>query len=626
MRILHLGKYFPPVHGGMERFLADLIRAQRARGDEAFALVHADQASEARDDPPWLWRCPVWLKLVFAPISPTYPFWLARALRHARPDILHLHMPNLSALWALFLPAARRLPWVVHWHSDVESSRFKLSLRLAYPLYRRFERALLERAEAIVVTSPPYLESSRPLRPWRHKCVIIPLGLDPDRLPDTSPETASSLWRTPGMRLLAIGRLTYYKGFETLIRAVARHPQTELVIVGEGEERPHLERVLDEIGHPPWIRLLGGAEDATCRQLLASCDVFCLPSRERTEAFGIVLLEAMRYGKPLLVGDIPGSGVTWVVREGENGRRLPPEDVAAWERALAEWTDTHAERQRLGNAGRQRFLAEFDIARVAERLNALYPRLLDEMTTRADTHTQPLIVIPALDEAESIGQVIADVRAAGFDHIVVIDDGSQDDTGAIATRQGATVLRAPLRQGAWGAMQTGIRHAMKRGYPAVITMDADGQHEPGYLPALLAAGADADVVIGAYPERGSRMRRLAWAYFRRLTGFNYEDLTSGFRYYNLKASRLLASTEATLLDYQDVGVLLLLHKAGLRVREIPVAMNPRQVGASRIFSSWWTVGRYMAETSVLCLARWKIRPGVVDTAAMNRPLPLDNRH
>jgi hypothetical protein len=135
-------------------------------------------------------------------------------------------------------------------------------------------------------------------------------------------------------------------------------------------------------------------------------------------------------------------------------------------------------------------------------------------------------------------------------------------------------------------------------------MDADGQHDPADLPDLIQAGQSHDVVIGAFPERGSPFRRFAWSYFRMLTGFGYEDLTSGFRYYNRRACALLTGEEATLLDYQDIGVLLMLRKAGLSIQEIPVAMKPRASGASRVFSSWWTVVRYMAETTLLCLARW----------------------
>jgi glycosyltransferase involved in cell wall biosynthesis len=158
---------------------------------------------------------------------------------------------------------------------------------------------------------------------------------------------------------------------------------------------------------------------------------------------------------------------------------------------------------------------------------------------------------------------------------MVVDDGSTDDTASVALLHGAIVLRAPLWQGAWGAIQTGIRYAMRHGYSAVVTMDADGQHEPAYLSDLIAAARNADVVIASCPSRGSRARHVAWSYFRFLTGFDFDDLTSGFRYYNDRACRLLASEEATLLDYQDIGVLLLLHHARLRIAEISVAMNPR---------------------------------------------------
>ena len=146
-------------------------------------------------------------------------------------------MPNLSCFWALLLPAARALPWVVHWHADVEPSRFRVALRLSYPHYRIFERAVLERALAIVATSPQYLEASSALRPWRLKCHAIPLGLDPGRLAEVGRHETAGLWHGDGLRLLAIGRLTYYKGFDTLIRAVAGATDMELVIVGEGEER-----------------------------------------------------------------------------------------------------------------------------------------------------------------------------------------------------------------------------------------------------------------------------------------------------------------------------------------------------------------------------------------------------
>ena len=621
MRVLHIGKYFAPVSGGMERFLGDLVVAQRAMGHQVSVLVHGDGRQTAQD-PAWLMRCPVWFRLVFAPVSPAFPAWLMRALSRHEPEILHLHMPNPSAFWALAIPAARRLPWVVHWHSDVEPSKYRLSLRLAYPFYRILERAMLERADSIVVTSPAYRESSIPLRPWLYKCHVVPLGLAPQRLPEISAADSAGLWRTASVRALAVGRLAYYKGFETLVRAALETPGVELIIAGEGEERVALEAVLDVAGRPERIRLAGEIDDATLCGLMASCDIFCLPSRERTEAFGVVLLEAMRYGKPLLVSDLKGSGCTWVAQDGRNAVLVTVEDVGAWRFALGSLAADREHRERLGRAGAGRFWREFTIEKVSSQLDRVYVHaacsagdgreamVRGEGATSRRNADRLLVVMPALNEAECIGQVIAGARKHADVDVFVVDDGSTDDTVGVALAAGAMVARAPLWQGAWGAIQTGLRYAARNGYGAVVTMDADGQHEPEDLARLRQAGADADVVIAACPARGSFLRHLAWRYFKFLTGLRIEDLTSGFRYYNAAACQLLAKEEATLLDYQDIGVLLILRHANLRIAETPVSMNRRVSGASRVFFSWWTVGRYMMETSLLCLASWNRRTTV----------------
>src|SRR3954468_16274594 len=274
MRILHIGKYYPPVAGGMERFLADLVEAQRAEGHEVFVLAHDDARYNAADDPPWVLRCPVWMRLFFAPIAPRFPFWLRRAIKRFRPDVLHVHMPNTSAFWALLLTSARRIPWVVHWHSDVEQSRFRLSLRLGYPHYFIFERAVLEAAEGIVVTSPHYLRSSRTLEPWTEKCHVVPLGVAPARLPEVGPGETAGLWPGEGLRVLMVGRLSYYKGFDTVVRALLDERDLQLAIVGAGEEHRTLDRMLAQASYPAHIRLLGEVNDATARALFASCDVF----------------------------------------------------------------------------------------------------------------------------------------------------------------------------------------------------------------------------------------------------------------------------------------------------------------------------------------------------------------
>lgn len=592
----------------MESFLSDLVATQRAQGLDSHALVHGQALA---DDPAWLRRVPVQAQLIYAPIALGFRAALARAIRDIQPHVLHLHMPNNSVFWALTLASARQIPWVVHWHSDVVVSDERMALRMAYTLYRPFEQAVLDRAERIIVTSPPYLKASEPLRRWQHKCAVVPLGLAPDLSPMAGHPPP---WQPGRLKLLSIGRLAHYKGFETLIRAVSGSPLLQLIIAGQGESMARLKALVHASmpqGAAPNVQLAGEVSEDEKRQLLSTCDAFCLASIERTEAFGMVLLEAMAHGKPCIVSKLPGSGMPWVVSSSGAGlSHLPPGDASAWRQALEPLAHQAQVLEQWGAQGLQALHARFSIAVCARAIAAQYRMAQNNPASLplSAEHSSILIVIPARDEAATIGQVVSTLIASGWQHIFVIDDHSTDDTGNIARHAGATVARPVLPLGAWGGMQLGVRHALARGYRAVITMDADGQHEVQEIPSLLAGSAHADVVIGAHPERASRLRRIAWRWFRAIAGFELRDITSGFRYYSRPAIEIIAADEATLLDYQDVGVLLLLRKAGLHIVEVPVNMNLRQIGKSRIFYSWFSVARYLITTTLLCLARWRVSP------------------
>jgi glycosyltransferase involved in cell wall biosynthesis len=216
-----------------------------------------------------------------------------------------------------------------------------------------------------------------------------------------------------------------------------------------------------------------------------------------------------------------------------------------------------------------------------------------------------LAIMPARDEAATVGTVVEGVRRTLGCAVLVVDDASDDATADAARAAGAIVLRLPLGLGAWGATQAGIRYARRHGYQQAITLDADGQHLPDSLPLLVKAKAasGANVVIGTCIGRLSRAKRFAWQYLRLLTGLKLNDFTSGLRLYDVHAIEVLAGQEASLLDYQDVGVLMLLSRAGLSITETQVEMVPRRAGRSRVFASWPVVARYMMHTTVLCLAQ-----------------------
>lgn len=604
LTVLHIGKYFPPEPGGMEVFLADLLHAQRQQGVNAHALVHG---AERPEDPEWLTRVPVQATLIYAPIAIGFRRALAQAIEQIKPDVLHLHMPNNSVFWALTLSKARRIPWVVHWHADVVASNIRFAVKLAYRLYQPFEQAVLERAERIIATSPPYLDASEPLQQWIHKCTVVPLGLSTTPLLEPSTTTLGATpWQKGTFRILAVGRLAYYKGFETLVKAVSSLPGVELLIAGEGESRPALESLIQATspaGAKPRVRLLGHVTDTRKYSLLASCDVFCLPSSERTEAFGMVLLEAMSQARPCIASNLAGSGMPWVVAQAQAGMLAEPENPLSWQQAITHLKNNADVRLQMGENGRLALHRLFGINACATQIAYHYTTVVANTAMHTTASKDVLIVIPAKNEAATIGAMLQQLHAAGWQDIVVIDDQSTDGTGDIARNAGAHVLQPVLPVGAWGGMQTGIRYGLAQSYQAVITMDADGQHEVFEINSLLNARHQSDVVIGAFPERASPLRKIAWRWFRQLAGFDLRDLTSGFRLYNRSAMVVLGSQDATLLDYQDLGALLLVRRAGLQIIEVPVSMNVRSIGASRIFNSWFSVARYMAATTLLCLAR-----------------------
>ena len=223
------------------------------------------------------------------------------------------------------------------------------------------------------------------------------------------------------------------------------------------------------------------------------------------------------------------------------------------------------------------------------------------------TTPKTVILIPAFNEADVIADVLAEISAACNFPVIVIDDASTDNTIATAEQAGATVLPLPAQLGAWGATQAGLRYALRNGYDTAISMDADGQHEAASLATILRpVTADvADVVIGACTQRGSWLRHIAWKMMKQVSGLRLEDITSGFRVYNREAMRQLAGWRATLLDYQDIGVLLLLQSKGLSIVDVKVPMQPRRNGKSRVFHSWIMVVYYMCLTLMLGLSKRK---------------------
>src|SRR5215207_6569262 len=211
---------------------------------------------------------------------------------------------------------------------------------------------------------------------------------------------------------------------------------------------------------------------------------------------------------------------------------------------------------------------------------------------KANHFPRTLIIIPALNEEDTIAQVIADIHEnIPWADIAVVNDGSADRTGAIAEACGAVALHMPYNVGIGAAVQTGFLYAARYGYEVTVQTDGDGQHPPSEIPRLVSAllEGDADMVLGSryIEDRGYHTpvpRRLGIALLASIislvTGRRCTDPTSGFRASNERTIRLCARTYPH--DYPEPEAIVLLHRAGLRVREIPVTMAARQGGRSSI--------------------------------------------
>jgi lipopolysaccharide/colanic/teichoic acid biosynthesis glycosyltransferase len=370
MKVTHLGKFYPPVPGGMERVLQTLCEGERQRGLDSRALVvgtSRETIHELVDSVP-VTRAASWLRVGSVWFAPP----LIRLLQRLETDILVLHEPNPMALlaFALARPQHRLAIW---YHSEVLRSRWRYKL-----IYEPFLRPAFRRASRIVVSSLALPEHAQPLKAHAGRCEVIPFGLDVHLAPapEGHPSVASVRVRWTGPIALFVGRLVPYKGVEFLLRALTES-DVAAVIVGDGPLRESLEELVTRLGVDSRTFFLGHVDDGTLSAWYGACDIFVLPSVTRAEAFGLVQLEAMARGKPVISTRIP-TGVPWVNIDGHTGLSVPPSDAGALAAALRRLAGDSELRRRMGMNARDRFTMEFTAELMIDRTVAMYKQILCE--------------------------------------------------------------------------------------------------------------------------------------------------------------------------------------------------------------------------------------------------------
>ncbi len=367
MRILHIYKDYHPVLGGIENHLRWLARGQAARGHEVTALVTNPAGMRTTvqiEEGVRVIRAARLATVASTPLSLTLP----RQLWRQRPDIVHLQFPYpVGEISNLFLGHGRAT--IISYQSDVV--RQAGVLRLYHPLLR----VVLRRADRILASSPRYIESSEYLRPLAGRCTVLPIGVEVERYARPRPaEVAALRRRFPGPLLLFVGRLRYYKGLNYLIQAMAAVNAT-LLVAGTGPEAANLTVQTGQAGLEKRVVFLGDVSDDDLPAYYQAADLFVLPSSQRSEAYGIALLEAMAAGTAVISTEL-GTGTSWLNQHGVTGLVTPARDSAALAGAINALLSDEARRGQMAAAAQARARSEFDLERQIDRILDVYDDVL----------------------------------------------------------------------------------------------------------------------------------------------------------------------------------------------------------------------------------------------------------
>lgn len=320
MKVLQVGKFYP-VRGGVEKVMYDLMTGLSEAGidcDMLCAGLEGDNREVALNAQARLLICKSWFKLAATMISPA----MIGRLRNicGQYDIIHVHHPDPMACLALFCSGYKGKV-VLHWHSDILKQKFLLKL------YRPLQNWLIRRADLIVGTTPVYLEESPFLMNVQQKTACVPIGIDAIQPDLAAIEAIRNQY--PGKKIIfSLGRLIGYKGYTYLVDAARFLDDRYLILIGgTGPLQETLQRQIESSGLTEKVKMLGYISDKDLPAYYGACDLFCLSSIQKTEAFGIVQIEAMSCGKPVVATRIPHSGVAWVNAEQESGINVPPENA-----------------------------------------------------------------------------------------------------------------------------------------------------------------------------------------------------------------------------------------------------------------------------------------------------------
>lgn len=372
MRILQLGKFYP-FSGGIERVMFDLADGLSSKEDICDILC-ANIGTRGNivvkvNNYFHIYAVKSYVKIMGTVIAPS----LITTFRHLMfgYDLIHIHHPDPMATLALFLSGFKGQV-VLTWHSDIVKQKKAL---LVYSILQNW---LLRRSNVIIATSPVYINTSPYLSAFKDKCVSIPIGITQKNM-ETNDEMVKKIKEQYSERkiIYSLGRLIYYKGFEYLIDSALYLDDNFVILIGGGgplydvlRERISRKNLDDK------VKLLGRIPNDMMDKYYQACDLFCMSSIEKSEAFGIAQVEAMGFGKPIVATKISGSGVSWVNEDGVSGLNVDCRDSRALADAFKKILLDQSLYNKLSKGATERFRKNFLREDMVDKIRTLYKRVL----------------------------------------------------------------------------------------------------------------------------------------------------------------------------------------------------------------------------------------------------------
>ena len=327
MKILQLGKFYPII-GGIEKVMYDLtlgLSENQIKCDMLCASKDRKNHTIEINSFSNIICTSTWIKLFATMISPSMIFKLNRICKNY--DIIHIHHPDPMAAVALIISGYKGKV-ILHWHSDI------LKQKLLFKFYKPLQNWLIKRADLIIGTNPKYLKESPYLQEENLNKVSIPIGIDAVPININNVEKIKKLFI--GKKIIfSLGRLVDYKGYTYLIDAATYLPDDYIILIGgDGPLKDKLQQQIELQSLHNKVKLLGRISNEELNGYFHACDIYVLSSIWKTEAFGIVQIEAMSCGKPIVACNISGSGVNWVNKDGVSGLNVETENSQALAHAI----------------------------------------------------------------------------------------------------------------------------------------------------------------------------------------------------------------------------------------------------------------------------------------------------